>query len=89
MKIDIRHIAKLSRLKLDESQYSKFQQQMQDIVEMVELMPDMDGKLAVDPDNRMELRPDEIAPSLPREDLLANAPATAAGCVVVPKTMES
>ena len=88
MKIDIKHIAKLSRLQLEESQVEKFQQQMQGIVDMVEKMPPMDGKLAVDPQTRMELRPDESGPSLRRDVLLQNAPETAAGCVVVPKTVE-
>lgn len=88
MKIDIKHIAKLSRLQLEEGQVEKFQQQMQGIVEMVEKMPPMDGKLTVDPANRMELRADAIGPSLRRDTLLQNAPEVAAGCVVVPKTVE-
>ena len=45
--------------------------------------------LPVDRANRMELRKDEIKPSLRRDVILANAPETAAGCVVVPKTTES
>ncbi|MEG0854118.1 MAG: Asp-tRNA(Asn)/Glu-tRNA(Gln) amidotransferase subunit GatC [Angelakisella sp.] len=88
MQIDIKHIAKLSRLKLEDSQVEKFQKQMQDIVDMVELLPDTDGSLAIDPANRMELRKDEIMPSLRRDALLANAPEVAAGCVAVPKTNE-
>lgn len=88
MKIDITHIAKLARLKIDDSQVDKFQRQMQEIVNMVEQLPDIDGKIFVDPNNAMELRPDVIEPSLKRDALLANAPEVAAGCVVVPKTME-
>ncbi|MEG1686310.1 MAG: Asp-tRNA(Asn)/Glu-tRNA(Gln) amidotransferase subunit GatC [Angelakisella sp.] len=89
MQIDIKHIATLSRLKLEEEQVEKFQRQMQDIVNMVELLPALDGELSVDPNNRMELRPDEIRPSLRREVVLAGAPEVAAGCVAVPQTMES
>lgn len=88
MQIDIKHIAKLSRLKLEDNQIEKFQKQMQDIVSMVELLPDTDGALDIDPSNRMELRRDEITPSLSREALLANAPDLAAGCVAVPKVSE-
>ena len=44
--------------------------------------------LAVDPADRMELRRDEIRPSLRREVVLQNAPQSAAGCIVVPKTVE-
>ena len=44
--------------------------------------------LAVDPADRMELRKDEIRPSLRREVMLQNAPKAVAGCIVVPKTVE-
>ncbi|MEG1943490.1 MAG: Asp-tRNA(Asn)/Glu-tRNA(Gln) amidotransferase subunit GatC, partial [Angelakisella sp.] len=81
MQIDIKHIAKLSRLKLPDDQIETFQKQMQDIVEMVEKLPETDGSLAIDPENRMELRRDEIMPSLRRDILLKNAPEVAAGCV--------
>ena len=90
MEIDIKHIAKLSRLSIEEEKVEKFQQQMQDIVNMVEQIPPMDSlKLTVDPANRMELRKDEIKPSYDRDVILANAPESAAGCVLVPKTVES
>lgn len=89
MQIDIKHIAKLSRLKLEDNQMEKFQKQMQDIVAMVELLPETAGSLNIDPANRMELRKDEIIPSIRREALLANAPEIAAGCVAVPQTNES
>ena len=36
----------------------------------------------------MQLRQDEIRPSLKRDQLLQNAPQTQAGCVVVPKVVE-
>lgn len=86
--IDVKHIARLSRLHIEEEKLEKFQREMQGMVDMVEKLPELDGALTVDPANRMELRPDEIQPSLRREKLLANAPQTAAGCVVVPKTVE-
>lgn len=88
MKIDIKHIAKLSRLRIEEVDLDRFQQQMQGIVEMVEQMPAREGMTQLAPENRMELRADEIKPSLRREELLANAPEVAAGCVAVPKTLE-
>lgn len=88
MQIDIMHIAKLARLKIEDDKVEQFQRQMGDIVALVERMPDMEGSLSVDPANRMELRHDEVQPSLRRELLLANAPEVAAGCVAVPKTME-
>lgn len=89
MNIDIRHIAKLSRLSIEEDKLEKFQREMENIVAMVENLPTVENQtLAVDPADRMELRKDEIRPSLRREMVLANAPQSAAGCIVVPKTVE-
>lgn len=89
MEIDIKHIAKLSRLHIEEEKILKFQQDMQNIIQMVEKLPDVkDQTLGVDRNNPMALREDEIRPSMRRDDVLANAPKTAAGCVVVPKTVE-
>lgn len=89
MNIDIKHIAKLSRLSIDEDKVEKFQREMENIVAMVEKLPAVENQtLAVDPADRMELRKDEIRPSLRREVVLQNAPKAVAGCIVVPKTVE-
>lgn len=89
MNIDIQHIAKLSRLSIEEDKLEKFQREMENIVAMVEKLPAVENRtLAVDPADRMELRKDEVRPSLRRELVLANAPQSAAGCIVVPKTVE-
>lgn len=89
MKIDIKHIAKLARLRIPDNEAAQFESQMQDIVTMVERIPELtDAYSDVDPQHPMELRPDEIKPSYRREELLAGAPEVQAGCVVVPKTVE-
>lgn len=89
MKIDIMHIAKLARLKIGADEAEKFERQMQDIIGMVEQIPELTDDCAdVDPTHPMELRCDEIRPSTKREELLKNAPQVQAGCVVVPKTVE-
>ena len=88
MEIDIKKIAKLSRLAIEPEREAEFQQDMQNIIEMVERLPEMGaGDLSPKVEDAMTLREDEIAPSLPREEVLKNAPQTAAGCVVVPKTV--
>ena len=88
MEIDIKKIAKLSRLAIEPEREEKFQKDMQNIIEMVERLPEMGaGDLSPKVEDAMTLRADEIAPSLPREEVLKNAPQTAAGCVVVPKTV--
>ncbi len=89
MNIDIQHIAKLSRLSIEVDKLEKFQREMENIVTMVEKLPDLENQtLGVDPADRMELRKDEIRPSLRREVVLQNAPKAVAGCIVVPKTVE-
>ena len=88
MEIDIKKIAKLSRLAIEPEREEKFQKDMQNIIEMVERLPEMGaGDLSPKVEDAMTLREDEIAPSLPREEVLKTAPQTAAGCVVVPKTV--
>ncbi|MFT3951364.1 MAG: Asp-tRNA(Asn)/Glu-tRNA(Gln) amidotransferase subunit GatC [Oscillospiraceae bacterium] len=90
MEINIKHIAKLSRLFIEEEQLPKFEQDMQNIVAMVEKLPDLHDDLALDTENPMRLRPDKaVTNKFTRAELLENAPAVKAGCVVVPKTVES
>lgn len=89
MDIDIRHIAKLSRLKIDDSELLGYEKEMSDIIAMVEAMPDIQDELTVDPDNAMILRADEVAEKkISRDEILRNAPKMVAGCVVVPKTVD-
>ena len=66
----------------------KFQKDMQNIIEMVERLPEMEtGDLSPKVEDTMTLRKDIVEPSLPRDEVLKNAPQVAAGCVVVPKTV--
>lgn len=89
MSIDIRHIAKLARLKIDDSQIEKIESQMQSIVDMVENLPDTDQDLVLDSNNPMELRQDiAVQNKFTRNELVKNAPQVQAGCFVVPKTVE-
>ena len=89
MKIDINHIAKLSRLRMSEEETPKFERQMNDILAMVANLPALDDpRMGLDPQNPMQLRPDEIKPSMPRGEVLKNAPQTEAGCIVVPRVVE-
>ena len=45
------------------------------------------GDLSPKVEDTMTLREDVVEPSLPRDEVLKNAPQVAAGCVVVPKTV--
>ena len=89
MEIDIKRLAKLAKLSLPEDKVEEFSRKMQDIIQMVENLPDLDteGSL-VDPTDTMELRKDEVQPSFPRDEMLQNAPYTAAGCILIPKVVD-
>ena len=89
MEIDIKHIAKLAKLSIPDDKVEKFQKEMSGIIDMVEQLPDisLDGAL-LDPEDTMELREDEVKHSSPRDEMLANAPRTAAGCLLIPKVVD-
>lgn len=90
MSIDVQHLAKLARLRIEDDQLAKFEKDMESIVSMVEQLPEVSGDASgLDPKHPMKLREDvESVDKLPRSELLANAPKMQAGCVVVPKTVE-
>lgn len=89
MGIDIKHIAKLSRLHIEEDKIQKFEKDMLGIVEMVENLPDVEDEPLLDPSNPMTLREDKAETGkYSRDELTKNAPHVTAGCLVVPKTVE-
>ncbi|MGN0634297.1 MAG: Asp-tRNA(Asn)/Glu-tRNA(Gln) amidotransferase subunit GatC [Oscillospiraceae bacterium] len=89
MNIDIRHIAKLARLEIADDELSQFEEQMKNIVNMVENLPDISDELKPDPNTPMILRKDVAeTDKFTRAELMQNAPSVKAGCLVVPKTVE-
>jgi len=89
MNIDIKHIAKLARLRIEDEKFERFEKDMQSIVSMVDRLPDINEELTLDCENAMTLREDVAVPDkFTRDELIANAPQVQAGCLVVPKTVE-
>lgn len=89
MSIDIKHIAKLSRLRIEDDKLAKFEKDMESIVAMVDRLPDIEEELNLDVSNAMKLREDKaVTNKFTRDELIANAPEVQAGCLVVPKTVE-
>ena len=89
MNIDIKHIAKLARLRIEDDPLDKFESEMENIVGMVEKLPDIQDEMTLDPDNPMILRKDvAVQDKFTRQELMQNAPQVKAGCLVVPKTVE-
>ena len=86
MKIDIAHIAKLSRLHIEPEKMDKFEK---DMAAMVDRLPDVEDELTLDAAHPMKLREDvAVEHKFRREEMLANAPEVQSGCLVVPKTVE-
>lgn len=87
--MDVKRVAKLARLRIPEEKVAKMEADMNDILRMVENLPDLSSADAlIDVNNTMELREDVIAPSYPRDEILKNAPKAVAGCIVVPKAVD-
>ncbi|MCL0060007.1 Asp-tRNA(Asn)/Glu-tRNA(Gln) amidotransferase subunit GatC [Dehalococcoidia bacterium] len=81
MKLDreeVEHIARLARLGLSEAEREIFQSQLSDILENFDILQELDtGDIpptahVIEMEN--VIRDDQVAPSLARDDILANAP---------------
>ncbi|MBS4786458.1 MAG: Asp-tRNA(Asn)/Glu-tRNA(Gln) amidotransferase subunit GatC [Clostridiales bacterium] len=89
MKIDIKHVAKLARLRIEDDEMAEVEKKLLSVLEMVENLPELTGNNSgLDRNNPMELRKDIVKPSMKRDLILANAPETRSGCLLVPKTVE-
>ncbi len=86
MKIDVKHIAKLSRLSLTKEEEKKFTPQMETILESASVLQEVDtsnvqpmkGRISFD-----ELREDVAEKSLSQEDVIKNAPHSENGYIKV------
>ena len=83
----VRHIAFLVRLDLSEQEVETFSRQLSTIVDYFDRLQEVDVEEVPPyrqrPMGREALREDVVAPSMPREDFLANAPEHQDGYVKV------
>lgn len=75
---DVRKVALLARLPLSEEELAQMQQQLSSILNYMEMLQEVDVA-DVPPTAQVTdvvniVRPDEVRPSLPRDEVLANAP---------------
>lgn len=88
----VRHIGYLIRLALTEDEIDMFSEQLSGIVDYFDRLAEVDvtevPPYRQAPMSRDQLRADVVRPTLPREDLLANAPQKAGGYVKVPVVLE-
>jgi aspartyl-tRNA(Asn)/glutamyl-tRNA(Gln) amidotransferase subunit C len=81
---DVRHVAALARVDLDDDEVDRFAAQFAEVLESFEALesvPDVESE----PDLANVMRPDEERASLDREEALRNAPESEAGFFKGPK----
>lgn len=90
MNMDIMHLAKLSKIKIDDKLAEKIKTDISKILKSVDDLPNPDEKDSFfNLDNIMTLRNDEVKDQeFTRNDILKNAPQIKAGCAVVPKEID-
>ncbi len=89
---EVEHIAELAKLKLTEEEKEKFRGQLSAILEYAERLNQLDTE-AIPPTAtvlalRNVMRPDEIEPSFPSKEILANAPDEEGGCFRIKAVLE-
>ena len=89
---EVLHIARLARLGLTEAELEKFREQLSNILENFEILRQVDTTDVPPTAQSIALhnvmREDEITPSLPPSDILANAPRREGDCFRVRAVLE-
>lgn len=86
---EVRHVAQLARLELLEEEEEVMTGQINDILTYMDKLNELDTSTVPPTTHAIQLqnvfRPDRVAPSLNREEALANAPQNDGASFVVPK----
>lgn len=89
---EVDYVARLARLHVSDDQIQRLTQDMENIITFADKLGELDtGQVepaahAIVVEN--VFRKDEVQPSYPREEIIANAPHKQAGCFSVPKIVE-
>ncbi|MGH7274694.1 MAG: Asp-tRNA(Asn)/Glu-tRNA(Gln) amidotransferase subunit GatC [Nitrospiria bacterium] len=88
----VEHVARLARLAISEREKDLFTRQLGEILTYIEKLKELDTS-KVDPTSHVLpikniFREDEVRPSLPREEILKNAPDRTEEFFRVPKIIE-
>jgi aspartyl-tRNA(Asn)/glutamyl-tRNA(Gln) amidotransferase subunit C len=88
-RIDVRHVAKLARLALTDTEVAQYGSQLGGLLAFVDELRELDtnhvGATAQVVESRNVTRPDVLAPCLTRDEALAGAPQAQNGFFRVPK----
>ncbi len=91
-KEEVKHVANLARLEMDEAEVEKFTTQLDDIISMAEQLNELDTENVEATTHVLDLknvlREDKVQPWLSREEALKNAPDQENGQVKVPSIFE-
>ena len=89
---EVLHISTLCRMRLSEEEAERFQEQLSVVLENFEILSELDttGVAPTAYPTRLEnvVRNDEVAPSLPQSEILANAPRQEDGYFRVKAVLE-
>jgi aspartyl-tRNA(Asn)/glutamyl-tRNA(Gln) amidotransferase subunit C len=89
---DVKRIAHLARLAIDEQDISGYARNLSSILDLVEQMSSVDTDdvtpMAHPMDAYQRLRPDEVTETNQREHFQQNAPQAESGLYLVPKVIE-
>ena len=89
---DVKRIAHLARIAIDEEDISGYARNLSSILDLVEQMNSVDTEnvtpMAHPMDAHQRLRPDEITETNQREHFQQNAPQAETGLYLVPKVIE-
>ena len=89
---EVQHIARLARLGLTETELERFREQLSNILENFQVLQQVDTTDVPPTAQSIALqsvvRDDEVAPSLPPDDVLANAPKREGDCFRVRPVLE-
>ncbi len=89
---DVRKIADLARLAIDEDDIPEYAKNLSSILDLVEQMNAVDTEgvrpMAHPQDANQRLRDDQVSESNQREHFQSSAPQTEAGLYLVPKVIE-
>jgi aspartyl-tRNA(Asn)/glutamyl-tRNA(Gln) amidotransferase subunit C len=92
VEIDVKYVAHLARLALTPAEEKKLAAQLGNILGYIEKLKELDVSRVEPTAHAVPMvnvtRADEVRPSLPPDDALRNAPATANGLFIVPKIVE-
>lgn len=89
---DVEHVARLARLALSDGEKARMREQLAKILQYIDKLKELDVE-GVEPTSHAVplvsvMRDDDGAPSLPREEMLANAPDRAGDLFRVPRIIE-